>query len=69
MLGVVLGMILLIGGGFWLVVKATAVPNVEADPGAKVSLSETNKDWGEIKMSEGIVKASFTVKNGGDQTL
>lgn len=60
--------VLLVGGGVFLATKMSG-SQIEVSPDAKVSVESTSYDWGDIKIGDGKVTASFAVKNEGGNTL
>ena len=60
--------IAIIVGGATLVSK-TGAPELKATQEARMEVSETNHDWGEIKIDGGKVQKDFVIKNIGSGTL
>lgn len=68
-IGVVLTVVLLFGGVFFLT-KTTAVPQITASQNAKAYVVDaTSFDWGDIPMYKGNAIKVFTIKNKGTDTL
>lgn len=68
-IGIVLTSFLVLAGGIFLVSRMESSPEVIASQNAKAQVEKTEYDWGRIKLDEGDVKKTFTIKNIGTDTL
>jgi archaellum component FlaG (FlaF/FlaG flagellin family) len=66
---IVIFTLLSIAGVVLAISKMTAQPAVNKTANAKISVAQTNHDWGEIKMNDGNVTKTFTIANTGSETL
>lgn len=67
--GIIFGVLVLLGGTVFLATRVSSSANIETSNGAKVSLSETAWEWGEIGIKDGKVEKEFEIKNTGSDTL
>lgn len=61
---------LAIGGTVALIAKISVPPvQVQTTRETKVTLTETNYDWGDVGINNGKIEKTFEIKNDGSQSL
>lgn len=66
--GFIIATLLILGGGVWILSKASS-PQVVASVEAKLVAEEKTFDWGQIPYSGGDATKTFTIKNNGNGVL
>jgi len=69
LIGLTIGMIIIIGGSYFLVNQADSTSKIQTSSNAKVATDVTDHDWGTIGINDGKVQATYTIKNKGTETL
>lgn len=65
---IIITLFIMVGG----VLAATNLGNqteIVESPDAKLSLAQTDHDWGDIDIQGGVVEATFPITNSGESTL
>ncbi|KKQ37898.1 MAG: hypothetical protein US54_C0023G0002 [Candidatus Roizmanbacteria bacterium GW2011_GWA2_37_7] len=68
-IGFVIGIAVLIGGSYGLVTFSDTTSKIEASSNVKVVTGKTDHDWGTIGINDGKVRATYTIKNEGTESL
>lgn len=66
---VVLTLFILVVATFFLSNSSSSAGKVKPSENVRIELPERKSDWGQIKMSEGDVLKTFTIKNSGTGVL